>query len=1151
MSFVHLHLHSHYSLLDGLPKIPEIIRRTKEMNMNAVALTDHGAMYGCLEFYKNCRSEGIKPIIGVEAYIAKNSLHLKRTKIDDISFHILLLAYNKTGYYNLIKLTTIGHLDGFYYKPRIDKKILKKYSEGLICLSGCSGGEIPQAIIKGNLDLAGELTKDYSEIFGPNNFYIELQRHSPVDPQKQIEEKKLEHYLMKLAADYKLPIVATNDVHYLNPQDTEAQEALMCIQTGKILEDEKRLSMKGLDLSFASQEEMKQKFIDIPEAIANTVHIANRCNLEIPIGKWNFPAYEIPKESTANKLLREKALKGLKKRVGTISEKQKNRLYYELEIIEKKGYTTYFLVVADFVNWARDRGIVTTTRGSAAGSLVSYAIGITTLNPLEYKLPFERFLNPERPVAPDIDVDLADDKRDEVIKYVIQKYGRRKVAKIVTFGTMLARAAVRDVTRVLDLPYNFGDKIAKLIPFGSQGFPMTIKKALDINPELKNLYENDNQVKRVINLAQKIEGCARHASVHAAGVVIAPTELTDYVPLQKEAKGGLDITTQYDMHSCESAGLVKIDFLGIRNLSILGKSIKIVKKQKNVDIDLENIPLDDKKTYKLLSSGETIGLFQLGGSGMTRYLKELKASTIFDIMAMVALYRPGPMDSIPEYIRRKHGKSPVTYLVPELKEILDQSFGILVYQDDVLMTAIKIAGYTWLEADKLRKAMGKKIPAEMATQREKFITGCMTKSKLTEHKAKQLWKLIEPFAAYGFNKAHAASYARVAYQTAYMKAHFPAEFMTAVMTAECDNNDKIAEAVKECTHLGIKVLPPDINKSRADFTFVSDSEIRFGLNAVKNLGSDIIHFVIIDRKEHGIYKNLADFIKRTCKAVNKKSIEALIKSGALDLFGERNQMLENIDRLLAYARAQNKQLNSRQASLFGSIEQNGSELTLAPAKPAPDELKLAWEKELLGLYVSGHPMKEWLDKLPNHYTPIRDITKVNESITTAGIITESKKILTRKNQQMVFANIEDTTGSIEIIIFPSVYQKKPDMWEPENIVALIGKVSDKDGEIKILVDTAEALTSSIEPNQQIRANASFHSKLSTIHITLPSAFDASLNKQLKDIVKSHPGQYKISLIITSDGRTSRIDTNLSMEYNEITKEKIENFLGKGSITLIK
>src|SRR3989344_6093441 len=907
--FVHLHVHTEFSLLDGLSKIPKLVTQAKLFGQKHLAITDHGSLYGAIKFYKQCKEEGINPIIGCEMYLAKRGLKDKEAGKDQDYYHLTVLAKDYEGYQNLLKLVTIAHLEGFYYRPRIDKEVLAKHSKGLMALSGCNSSEISKFFVAGDYEKAKKAAQEYTKIFGKDNFYLEIQRHlfeefkTAHSPGSEIyneldkmakEELKIIAGAKKLSKNLGLPLVATNDLHYVLPGDAPAQDAIVCIQTGKTISDVKRLRMIDSPTYYLkSGDEMAEIFQDIPEAIENSVKIAEKVNIEIPLGHYAFPLYEVPKGQTADDYLYKLAKEEIKKRVEKITPEIQERLDYELSVISKKGYSTYFLVVSDFINWARSQGIISTTRGSASGSLVSYSIGITNVNPLYFKLPFERFLNLSRPSLPDIDVDFADNRRDEVIYYVREKYGHDKVAQIGTFGTMMARGAVRDVARVLGLPYSKADRIAKMIPMGAQGFPMSIDLAKKQNKELEALFNSDPEVEELLNLAQKVEGNARHVSVHAAGVVIGPSALTDFTPLQKEASGE-KIITQYEMHDVEEVGLVKMDFLGIRNLSILGAAVKIVKQTKNIDIDLAKIPLDNKKSFELLAKGETMGLFQLGGSGMTRYLKELRPTTIFDIMAMISLFRPGPMNSIPDFIERKNNSKKIQYFDPRMSQYLDQSYGVIVYQDDVLLTAINIAGYSWEEADNFRKAMGKKIPTEMSKQKEKFVGGCV-KNGMASTKAEQLFKLIEPFAAYGFNKAHAASYAMIAYQTAYMKANFPVEFMAAVMSAESDDADKISAAVAECAKMKIKVLPPDVNDSKVGFAIekADGAEgIRFGLSAIKNVGKAAIEAIITERKSKGSFNSLDDFVKRVnLRVVNRKTLESLIKAGAMDKFGSRYAIL--------------------------------------------------------------------------------------------------------------------------------------------------------------------------------------------------------------------------------------------------------------------
>ncbi|HEY4505957.1 MAG TPA: DNA polymerase III subunit alpha [Candidatus Paceibacterota bacterium] len=1056
MPFAHLHTHSHYSLLDGLSKIEGIVDSAKKDGQMAVAITDHGNLYGAIDFYKACKKAEIKPIIGVEAYIANRTRFDKEPNIDDKRYHLTLLAKNNTGYKNLIKLVTKSQLEGYYYKPRMDLDLLRENSEGLICLSGCFGSELSHAIRKNDMNEAERIAKMYQDIFGAENYFFEIMSHPGIEGLMAARGK-----IIELGKKLNIPLVATQDSHYLSPDYQEAHETLLAIQTNGDLNDENRFSMASDHFHFASTKEMEEKFADIPEAVENTSRIADMCNIELELGKWVFPDFKIKEGSTYDNELKEVVYAGIEKRGLTATKEVTDRIEYELKIIKDKGFSVYMLIVADLLKFAAEKNIYTNIRGSVAGSLVSYLTFITKVNPLEYKLPFERFLNPERPVAPDIDMDFADDRRDEVIDYARQKYGNDHVAQIGTFGTMMARGVVRDVARALGYPYAIGDTISKLIPMGSQGFPMTIKRALELEPELKKKYDEDADTKRIIDLGKRLEGCVRHISVHAAGVVIAPGPLADFVPTQFDPKGG-KIITQYDMYAVEEAGLLKFDFLGIRNLAILADAVDRVKKIRGLDIDIEAIPLNNAKTFEMLARGETMGLFQLNGGGMTKYLMELKPSSIHDINAMVALYRPGPIETIPQYIERKHHPELITYLDSRMKEFLDFSYGVLVYQDDVLLTAIKLGGYSWLEADKLRKAMGKKIPAEMEAQKEKLIKG-FVENGMTPKKAAQMWALIEPFAAYGFNKAHAASYGRVAYQTSYMKANFPAEYMTAVLTAESGDMDKVSEIIVECKRMGFVVLPPDVNESYSDFTVVKDTNnIRFGLRSIKNFGEEIGKAIIRERKENGQFGSYEDFLVRVQhKNLNKKSLEALIMSGAMDSFGHgRGKLLGNLEEALFY----NRSLSdgpSAQTSLFGLLGESNKRPPFI-LKDIPDVTlgdKLGWEKELLGMYVSGHPLETHKGKFENHEHKIDKVLTYRDGapVLVAGILDEVKAIITKKGGKMAFCKLTDFTGSIETVAFPDTYEQLKEILVPDKCVAIKGTVSHRNGTVSIILDRAKLL----------------------------------------------------------------------------------------------
>lgn len=1069
--FVHLHTHSEFSLLDGLGKLDLLIERAKSYGMDALAVTDHGSMYGSFKFYLKAKAAGIKPILGVEVYVARRSRFDKEGKIDTDPYHLVLLAQNETGYKNLMKLVTLAHLEGYYYKPRIDWDILKQHHDGIICLSACIQGQVPSLLREGNEKEAERVARQFSDLFGPDHYYIELQRHPKITEIDEINTK-----LVKLSRNLGIPLVATNDIHYVDPEDAEAQEILLCVQTQRtIVEKDRPLSMMSSpDFYMRSPQEMKELFAQYPEAIENTVKIADMCDVTLSVGKWILPEYPLDKGDTPATYLERLIHEKVKGKYQKVTQVLEDRISYELDIINKKGYSTYFLIVSDFVNWAKDNGIaVGPGRGSAAGSVISYILNITGIDPLYFNLPFERFLNPFRPSPPDIDLDFADDRRDEVIKYVTEKYGDDKVAQIITFGTMEARGAVRDAGRALGMPYSGPDRISKMIPMGFQGSAMTIDKALQQSPELALAYQSEQETKRLLDVARKLEGVARHASVHAAGVVIADKPLVEYTPLQKESKGER-IVTQYDMYTIgeDGVGLLKMDFLGLRNLTIMSQAMKFIKQVTGEDLHLEKIPLNDKKTYEMLSLGETTGVFQLESAGMRRYIKELKPTNIFDLMAMVALFRPGPMAVIPEFIRRKHDPTSVKFPDPRLKDVLKQSYGIIAYQDDVLLTAITLAGYSWGDADKLRKAVGKKIPSEMKKQKEKFIEGCV-KNGLTRTKSEEIFNLIEPFAGYGFNKAHAACYSMIAYQTAYLKANYPVEFMTAVLAAESRANtgptrdDKISMMVSECRRMHIGLLPPDINTSGVEFT-IEEHGIRFGLSAIKNVGIAAIEAILIARADKP-FASLSDLISRVdITKVNKKVFESLIKAGAMSRFGTRAAMLSFLPAALDLAHKQRKHVSSGQVGLFGEEEQAGANDSLPKMEELSQSELLAFEKEFLGFYLTMHPLEPHRNLLAGAgTTPIGNINAalVGQRMSIGGIVVSVKKITTKAgNHEMAFVKLEDMTGTIEIVVFPKIYARTVHMWTADQIVQITGKVDEKDDRLTILADEAKLLVSERIPD---------------------------------------------------------------------------------------
>ncbi len=1032
--------------------------------MTALALTDHGAMYGAIEFYNECRKADIKPIIGVEAYVAERTRFDKESGIDSKRYHLTLLAKNNTGYKNLMKLVSKANLEGYYYKPRVDEELLALHSDGIICLSGCPGSKFINHIKNGNVDEARKLLEFYIKTFGKENVYIEVMYHKEVDWYIPLIPE-----IIKLSQILDLPIVGTWDSHYLHTEDAEAHDTLVAINTGTEVGNSK-ISMKAGNYSFIDANEAKEIFKDIPGAVENTVKLAESVNIEIELGPWKFPTYPIPVGSNYDSELQNEVMKGLKEMEYEYSDLVKDRIAFELNIIRDKGFSSYFLVVADLVHAARRMGIYTNTRGSAAGSLVSYLTGITTVDPIKYKLPFERFLNPLRPGIPDIDLDIADNRRDDLITYVKEKYGVGAVAQICTFGTMAARGSVRDVARALGYPYAIGDKISKMIPIGMQGFPMTIDRALGMVEDLKDLYENDRSTKEIIDMAKKIEGNIRHISVHAAGVIISPTpDITEFTPIQYDPKGESKIITQYDMFTGGRDGVVnlpKFDMLGIRNLQFISESIERIKKIRGIDIDIDNIPLDDKKVYEMLARGETVGVFQMAGDGLTHYLKELQPEKVEDLMAMVALYRPGPMEVIPEYIRRKQNPRLVTYPDQRLEEDLEASYGLLVYQDDVLITAIKLAGYSWLDADKFRKAMGKKIPKEMAEQKEKFYKGCQEFGGLSKAKIDDLWQKIEPFAAYGFNKAHAASYGMVSYKTAYLKANYPAEYLSACMTAESGDVETCSEYIIEAKRMGFNVLPPDINESYSDFTVVVEDDkvtnnIRFGLRNIKNFGEEIGKAIISERKTNGKFKTIEEFLERvTHKNLNKKSIEALIMCGALDALGERGLLLSNTETLLQFHKGISKGDASQSSLFLGLLDEPKSTLTLSEAQPATLESKLAWEKELLGFYISGHPLDHFESQIKKTGNTIESLLKKNNARNQVLIasIESIKTINTKSNARMAFIGLQDKTGKCEAVIFPETFKELGKIITEGAVMVLQCSVSEKNDRKSLLIDKAKILT---------------------------------------------------------------------------------------------
>jgi DNA polymerase III subunit alpha len=1162
--FVHLHTHSHYSLLDGLAKIDELIAKAKGDGMKSLALTDHGALYGAIEFYQKCEEAGIKPIIGQEMYIAPYGTKLDEKDMHNRYHHLILLAETTEGYNNLIKLTTIAHLEGYYYKPRIDWEVLEKHKKGLIALSACLGGEIADAILNRQNVKAKELAETFSSIMGKNNFFLEMQPHDVGGKQKIVNIA-----LKKIARDTGIPLVGTNDSHYLNPEDDQAHDILICLGTKRKKAEKDRLTMLGENFSFKLQQEMIDSFSDCPEAVANTVAIAKRCDVKIPLGQIVLPEIETPGNKDPHLYLAELCKEGLATRyTKPYSKEVRERLEYELSVIKKMEFSTYFLVVRDFVHWAKEHGIIVgPARGSAASSIVSYLLGITSIDPLHYNLLFERFLNPERISPPDFDIDFADVRRDEVIAYVEEKYGKDHVAQVITFGTMAARAAIRDVGRVMGLSYSFCDQIAKLIPMFS-----SLTDALKI-PELKEIYENNEEAKVLIDYAKKLEGVARHTSTHACAVLIVPKPLTTYTPVQHASSDDSALVSQYSLHPVEDLGLLKIDFLGLKNLTIIETAIEIISKIHGKTINTNDIPLDDKKTFTIFQKGLTTGVFQLESSGMKRYLKQLVPTDIEDIIAMISLYRPGPMELIHDYIAGKHGTKKIHYLVPELKPILEVTYGIAVYQEQVIQMARTLANFSYAEADVLRKAVGKKIKNLLDEQKTKMIQR-MIENKIDARTADMIWQFIEPFARYGFNRAHAAGYAMIAYQTAYFKAHYPVEFMASLMTADHGDTDRIAFLVEEALSMGIEVLPPDVNESFSSFTVVAESlkiktpRIRFGLLGIKNVGSNVIKELIKERKEGGSFKNVEDFLERVhTKDMNKKSLESLIKSGAMDCFDERNKMLLNMETLLTFVRSIGKD-NTKQGSLFDSADvMIPHQLILHEGVEATKKEKLSWEKELLGLYVTEHPFKEHREDFISYIQTIKSVqsSRTKAKLAIGGVISLIKRVVTKNGDLMGFVKIEDETGSIEVIVFPKVFEKTRELLFEGNLVIVIGKLSDKDGETKMLADEIAVLTDDtqnmiIKHLQSARIQTS--GMISTQHelpkhkvaFSLTKERIQSIKDRLKEVFTQHPGTYPVYLKIVDEKNTQivkeRIMTSYHINFNDSIRRQLEGIVStSGTVKL--
>ena len=1149
--FVHLHVHTEYSLLDGFTTISKAMERVKEMGMDAIAITDHGSMFGVIEFYKAAKKKGIKPIIGCEVYTATRTLKDKDPVKDKGQGHLVLLAESNEGYQNLIKLVSKGYIEGFYYKPRIDYDELKKHSKGLIALSGCLAGEIQQLLLAGLYQQAKDTALKLQDIFGKDNFYLEIQDHGIM------EQKQVNPHLVKLSRETGIPLVATNDCHYVDRQDSDAHDILLCIQTGKIVEEKERLKFPNDQFYLKSHEEMEALFPYAEESIANTVKIAERCNVDFDFNTIHLPEFQPPEGESVNQYLRKLCTEGLIYRYGESTSELRDRLDYELDTIEKMGYTEYFLIVWDFIKYAKDNNIaVGPGRGSAAGSIVAYTLGITDIDPIKYHLIFERFLNPERVSMPDIDIDFCYERREEVIDYVKEKYGEDKVAQIITFGTMAARAAIRDVGRVVNMPYNEVDQIAKLVPFA---IGITIDKALEMNPVLKNMYVGDENARYLLDMARKLEGMPRHASTHAAGVVIAKKALDAYVPLYMHDNS---MTTQFTMGALEELGLLKMDFLGLRTLTVIRDALELIEMNHGISIDFSSMDYEDKKVYELISKGDTLGVFQLESAGMIQFMKELKPNCFEDIVAGISLYRPGPMDSIPKYIDYKNNPHRIKYKHAKLEPILNVTYGCMVYQEQVMRVVRDLAGYSYGRSDLVRRAMGKKKMDVMEEERNYFIhgktndkgeielPGCV-RNGVPVKIANEIFDEMIEFANYAFNKSHAAAYAVLAYQTAYLKSYYSVEFMAALMTSVMGNTSKIAQYIQDCKRIGIDVLQPDINKSFGKFT-VDSGKIRFGLSAVKNVGWNMIDAIVRARKEKGFFTSFTDFSNKTdSRDLNKRAVESLIKCGAFDcLKVYRAQLLAIYEKIMEGVTLNRKKNIEGQMGFFEMAEETAvvmMEDLLPNIKEFSEKLRLSMEKEVLGLYITGHPLSEYEGELNKYVTAYSHDLMYNEEteevkvkdgnrIRVGGIIVDKITKTTKNNQMMAFITIEDLFGTIECIIFPHTFTKYSTLLEKDTAILLDGTVNIKEEEnTKLLVNSIRPLVKEQQTNAY------------TLSISIKNDEDLALVEKIKPTLRQYPGNVPVYVLLEHRKKKLRAERDLWIKINDELLESLKGVFGEENI----
>ena len=1151
MSFAHLHVHTEYSLLDGSNKIKECVSRVKELGMNSVAITDHGVMFGVIDFYRAAKAVGIKPILGCEVYVAPGSRFDKEAagSGEERYYHLVLLAENDLGYHNLMKIVSRGFTEGYYYKPRVDLEVLKEFHEGIIALSACLAGEVQRNILRGMYSEGKEAALRYQKIFGEGNFFLELQDHG------MQEQKMVNQSLLRMSQETGIELVATNDIHYTYAEDEKPHDMLLCIQTGKKLSDENRMRYEGGQYYIKSEEEMRTLFPYALQALENTQKIADRCNVEIEFGVTKLPKYDVPEGYTSWEYLQHLCYQGLKKRYPSGDEALKNRLEYELSVIKSMGYVDYFLIVWDFIKYAKDHGImVGPGRGSAAGSIVAYCLEITSIDPIKYQLLFERFLNPERVSMPDIDVDFCFERRQEVIDYVVEKYGSDRVVQIVTFGTMAAKGVIRDVGRVMDLPYAFVDSIAKMIP---KELNITLDRALSMNPELKKLYQEDDQVHELIDMSKRLEGLPRHTSMHAAGVVISQKSVDEYVPLSLGSDGS--VVAQFTMTTLEELGLLKMDFLGLRTLTVIQDAARLASESAGERIDINQIDYDDKRVLESIGTGKTDGIFQLESGGMKSFMKELKPQNLEDIIAGISLYRPGPMDFIPQYIKGKNHPETITYDCPQLEPILAPTYGCIVYQEQVMQIVRDLAGYTLGRSDLLRRAMSKKKGEVMERERKNFVygnseegvPGCIANG-IDEKTANKIYDEMIDFAKYAFNKSHAAAYAVVSYQTAWLKYYYPVEFMAALMTSVIDNPGKVSEYIYTCRQLGIEILPPDINKGEGSFS-VDNGNIRYGLAAIKSIGRPVIDAIIAERNARGEFKNLKDFIERLSgKEVNKRTIESFIKSGAFDsLGGTRKQFMVIYVKILDQVNQERKYSMTGQLSLFDMVDDDQKaefDIPLPPVGEYEKETKLAFEKEVLGIYLSGHPMEEYEEKWKKNISRTTldfqldeetGRTKVHDGAReiVGGIITSKTIKYTKNNQTMAFITLEDLAGSVEVVIFPKVYEKNQQYLNEESKVFVKGRVSEEDEAASKLI------CESIVPFEQTKRELWLQYADKEAYL--------SKEKELLELLKDSDGSDSVVIYCKKEKAIKRLPANRNVSADKVLLSKLTNYLGESCVKVIE